>query len=190
MLLRLPHLVSTAHLVTALLILGGLVLLAARSGGADQFGHPPRRIAGLARAGLVVLLVQLALGGYVRHSGAGLACPDLPLCSGDWLPGHWLGFVHWTHRWLGVILLGFFVHLAIAARRTPVASGAAIAAALAILQVTLGAAAVLSGLDPAVRALHAAVGYALWAALVWLSVRAGTLTGAPAARSMGVAHAS
>jgi heme A synthase len=168
-LLRLPHLISTAHLVNALLILGGLILLVSRPADA-----PAAKIARLARAGLAVLLVQLAIGGYVRHTGAGLACPDFPLCSGDILPGHWLAVVHWVHRWLGVLLLGFFVHLALAGRRSGLGGATALVAALAVLQVALGISAVLLRLDPAVRAIHAAVGYALWAALVWVSVRAGT----------------
>lgn len=188
-LLRLPHLISTAHLVTALLILGGLVMLAT-GGWAAAMGTPTPRIQRLTRAGLAVLLLQLALGGYVRHSGAGLACPDFPLCSGDWLPGHWLGVVHWTHRWLGVILLGLFAHLAIVSRRTPLAGATATMAMLAVLQVTLGVAAVLLRLDPSVRAIHAAVGYALWATLVWISVRAGTLAGPSGARAVRVLHAS
>jgi len=120
-----------------------------------------------------VLLLQLALGGYVRHTGAGLACPDFPLCSGDLLPGHWLAAVHWAHRWLGIALLGLFIHLAIASRGTRLAGAAAGTAALAVLQVTLGIAAVLLRLDPSIRAIHAAAGYVLWGALVWISVRAG-----------------
>ena len=44
---------------------------------------------------------------------------------------------------------------------------------LAVAQVALGILTVLVRLDPPVRAAHAAVGYALWGALVWLSVRAG-----------------
>ena len=44
---------------------------------------------------------------------------------------------------------------------------------LAVAQVALGVLTVFWRLDPAVRAAHAAVGYALWGALVWLSVRAG-----------------
>ncbi len=189
-LLRLPHLISTAHLVTALLILGGLVVLASRSSGRDALGASALKMGRLTRAGLAALLLQLALGGYVRHSGAGLACPDFPLCSGDWLPGHWLAVVHWAHRWLGVILLGLFVHMAIVSRRTPLASATAIAAALAVLQVTLGIAAVLLRLDPSIRAMHAAVGYSLWAVLVWIGVRAGTLGEPTGSRAVGVAHAS
>jgi heme a synthase len=170
-LLKLPHLISTAHLVNALLILGGLVLLVSR---ADTAAARTPKIARLARAGVAALLVQLALGGYVRHAGAGLACPDFPLCSGELLPGHWLAVVHWVHRWLGVALLGFFIQLAAASRRTPLGGATALAAALATLQVALGIAAVLLRLTPPIRATHAAVGYALWGTLVWISVRAGS----------------
>ena len=189
-LLRLPHLISTLHLVTALMILGGLLVVASRTGRADGGDGIPRQIPRLARAGLAVLLCQLALGGYVRHAGAGLACPDFPLCSGDVLPGHWLAAVHWVHRWLGVTLLGFFVHLAIAARRTRLAGGAAVLATLAGLQIALGVAVVLLRLDPPIRAIHASVGYLLWGTLVWLSIRAGcwehALTDAPTPRPGGI----
>ena len=182
-LLKLPHLISTAHLVNALLILAGLIALARGL----QAVAPPHARAGdnrlrrLARAGLIVLLVQLALGGYVRHSGSGLACPDFPLCSGDLLPTQWLPGVHWVHRWLGVLLLGLFIHLAVAGRT----AATRLVAALAVLQVALGIAAVLLQLTPVVRAAHAAVGYSIWAVLVWVSVEAGCWRGsvAPAARS-------
>jgi heme A synthase len=166
-LLKLPDLISTAHLINALLILAALIILGlGLRGGAAAPSERPRR---LARVGLIVLLAQLALGGYVRHSGAGLACPDFPLCSGDVFPVGWLPSVHWTHRWLGVLLLGLFVHLAITARTT----AARLAAALAVLQVSLGIATVLLQLTPMIRAAHAAVGYSLWAVLVWVSVEAG-----------------
>src|SRR5258708_6522853 len=132
----------------------------------------PGRLKRLALAGLAALLLQLALGGYVRHAGAGLACPDFPLCSGSLLPHHWESALHWIHRWLGVALLGLFVHLALAARRTALARPAALAAGLAVLQVTLGVAAVLGGLAVSIRAAHAVVAYGPLGVLVWLSVRA------------------
>jgi heme A synthase len=50
---------------------------------------------------------------------------------------------------------------------------AAAAAALALVQVGLGIAAVLSGLAVPLRATHAVVAYLLWATLVWISVRTG-----------------
>lgn len=176
-LLKLPHLISTAHLVNALLILAGLIVLARGLQAAAPTRAHPDRLRRLARVGLIVLLAQLALGGYVRHSGAGLACPDFPLCSGDLLPTQWLAGVHWVHRWLGVLLLGLFIHLAVAGRT----AATRLVAGLAVLQVALGIAAVLLQLTPVVRAAHAAVGYSIWAALVWVSVEAGCWRGLLAA---------
>jgi heme A synthase len=183
-LFKLPDLVSTAHLVNALLILGGLVLLAE-----GQRAHPavPAKVRRLAMVGLWVLLAQLALGGYVRHAGAGLACPDFPLCSGSLLPHHWESTMHWLHRWLGVALLGLFVHVAMAARRTALAGPAVLLLGLALLQVSLGIAAVLGGLAVPVRAAHAVIAYALWATLVWLSVHAGCWSAVARAAEAAVA---
>jgi heme A synthase len=172
-LLKLPDLISTAHLVNALLIFGGLLVLAGSERGPAT---PSPKISRLARAGLGVLLVQLALGGYVRHSGAGLACPDFPLCSGAVLPGHWLAVAHWTHRWLGVLLLGLFIHLGMAGRGTPLARATSAAALLAVVQVGLGIATVLLRLEPPIRAAHAAIGYALWGAVVWTAARSGAMS--------------
>jgi heme A synthase len=189
-LLKLPHLISTAHLVNALLILAGLIVLARGLGrpGTASPGAGSGRVRRLARVGLIVLLVQLALGGYVRHSGAGLACPDFPLCSGDVLPGQWLAGMHWVHRWLGVLLLGLFVHLAMAGGT----AATRLVGALSVLQVALGIATVLLQLTPVVRAAHAAVGYALWAVLVWASVEAGCWRRsiAPAPRSSAIGEAA
>jgi heme A synthase len=182
-LLGLSPVVSTVHLLVALSVLAGLMTLCATpdppgfawrgaaEGEPSNFAEP--QLARFATAGLAVLLIQLALGGYVRHSGAGLACPDFPLCSGDVFPGHWLGWVHWLHRWLGVVLLGFLLHLARVSRRTALAGVGAAVAGLAVAQVTLGILAVLLRLPITVRASHAVVGYALWALLVWIAVRAG-----------------
>jgi heme A synthase len=183
-LLRLPHLVSTAHLVNALLILGGLLLLIRQASPAStSLGPVPAPLVRLARAGMAVLLLQLAVGGYVRHTGAGLACPDFPLCSGDVLPGHWLAVAHWLHRWLGVALLGLFVQVGFRGRGTRLAGLTGTMAALAGLQVGLGIATVLLRLSPPVRAAHAVVGYLLWAVLVWVAIQAidrGVMERAPA----------
>jgi heme a synthase len=183
--------ISTVHLVTALAILAGLLTIAASEPTALA-GRDPK-LARLAGVGLLVLLVQLALGGYVRHTGAGLACPDFPLCSGDLFPAGGPPLVHWIHRWLGVALLGLFIHLAVASRRTALAGVGAAVGALAVIQVALGIAAVLLRLPVPVRAAHAAGGYALWGLLVWTAVRAGTGRAAlmaPAGRAPGGAHAA
>ena len=187
-LLRLPHLISTAHLVNALLIFAGLLALCrklrdvdapARGRGHRDTDAAHAKAVRLAAAAVGALLAQLALGGYVRHSGAGLACPDFPLCSGDVFPDRWLAVVHWVHRWLGVLLLAHFVHLAAAGRRAGAGRGPVLALALAAVQVALGITTVLLQLSPPIRAAHAAVGYALWGVVVWTAL--GILGGGRAA---------
>ena len=37
-------------------------------------------------AGLIVVVAQVALGGWTTSNYAALACPDLPTCQGQWLP--------------------------------------------------------------------------------------------------------
>jgi heme A synthase len=93
--------------------------------------------------------------------------------------------VHWVHRWLGIALLGLFAHLALAGRGARLSGPTALTAALAVLQVSLGIATVLLRLDPPIRAAHAAVGYALWGALVWTAARAGCWREALAAPRRG-----
>ena len=44
------------------------------------------RTISLVLAGLTLVLV--ALGGFVRATNAGLACPDWPLCFGRVIPSH------------------------------------------------------------------------------------------------------
>jgi len=183
-LLGLSALVSTIHLAVALSILAGLIAICAAPapGRPPAPGSVPAKLARLAVSGVAALAVQVVLGGYVRHAGAGLACPQFPLCDGGFLPAHWLGIVHWGHRWLGVALLGLFVHLSAEARGTALGRVGVAAALAAVAQVALGIATVLLGLDPMARAAHAALGYALWALAVWIALRATAgAQGAPAA---------
>lgn len=44
------------------------------------------RLASWACAGLVMLFVQIGLGGWTSANYAGLACPDFPTCQGQWWP--------------------------------------------------------------------------------------------------------
>lgn len=45
-----------------------------------------RSLRGLVAAALIVLVVQIALGGWTSSNYAALACPDLPTCQGAWWP--------------------------------------------------------------------------------------------------------
>ena len=77
--------VVTAHLLGGFATLSLLWLLALRLGVGARWSAPAglRR---LAAVGLVVLVAQIALGGWVSSNYAALACPDFPTCHGEWLP--------------------------------------------------------------------------------------------------------
>jgi cytochrome c oxidase assembly protein subunit 15 len=46
----------------------------------------------------VLLAVQIALGGWVSANYAVMACPDFPLCHGQWVPAH-MDFEHAYTLW-------------------------------------------------------------------------------------------
>ncbi len=109
----LPDAVSTSHLGLAFLFLGlatVLYLVSAESWDA-RVGPSPGQALSLRRASLVgtgLAFVQSLLGAAVRHTDAGMACPDVPLCLGRWIPPLENGLValHFSHRLTGIVLLG------------------------------------------------------------------------------------
>lgn len=116
------------------------------------------------------------LGSWVRINGAGLTCPDWPLCHGALVPTLQGGVVlEWSHRLvafvesfvvLGAIVTGF-------RERTRVAGVAPALIALGIvfaIQVSLGGATVLLANSPFSVMLHWAMGMALLAILTALAV--------------------
>lgn len=67
---------------------------------------------------LVILFLQIVLGGMVAGSHAGLACPDFPTCLGSWWPllkGN-VG-LHYTHRLGAYLVLVLITVLAFGARK-------------------------------------------------------------------------
>lgn len=165
--LELPPAVVTLHLATALALLAALLLTALRAtASAPQVPAPRVRRAAL--AALAIGVVALLLGGATASLGAGAACQGFPLCSGRlWPSGAASGLpqIHWLHRLAGYALLLHLAGVAARIRRPP----AWTALGLALAQVVVAAVMVLGALPPEWRALHAAVGTALWASLVWLA---------------------
>ena len=96
--------VVTAHLLGGFATLALLWLLALRLGAGSQALRPAPRPCGLdePNAGplparwhsldqltawaLAVVVLQVALGGWVTSNYAALACPDFPTCHGQWAP--------------------------------------------------------------------------------------------------------
>ncbi len=96
--------VVTAHLLGGLAMLSLLLycaLLAHKKSGVP-YRRRPSIAPVLVQLGIVLLLAQITLGGWVSTNYAALACPDFPKCKGQWLPetDFKQGFVVW--REIGV----------------------------------------------------------------------------------------
>ena len=102
--LLLKPLIVMGHLLGGLTTLGllfWLLLEDLRSSVGNR--QLTRQIAWSAAIALLVLVCQIALGGWVSSNYAALACPDVPTCMGQWWPEQAdfaEGFVMW--RGLGV----------------------------------------------------------------------------------------
>jgi cytochrome c oxidase assembly protein subunit 15 len=181
----LPPLVSTSHLGTAMLFFALVSALAVTTSRGWTAVPPRRPVAGslplprLAALTTLVVYAQILLGAAMRHTGAGLACPDFPLCNGAFLPPLTSAALalHLSHR-VGAVVVAVLV-LLVAERawaRHPDLSElrrpALAAVALVGLQVLLGALSVLSRLSVGMTTAHVAGGALLLCSLVVLTLRA------------------
>jgi len=196
--LLLKPMVVTAHLLGGMATLSLLLWLWLRE--RDQFGH-----AYYARAdhlhrgalfGLVLVVVQIALGGWVSTNYAALACTDFPLCqgvwvpemdfehsftlhrelgetaSGDFLPMQALTAIHWVHRLMALVVFVYLAWLVASLFRTPGYRGVGVlVGALLLIQVSLGISNVLFSLPIAVAVAHNAGAALLLGSLVLLNYR-------------------
>jgi heme a synthase len=171
-LLRLPTSVSVAHACLAQIVFGIVVAAAVTTSrpfldAARQAEPVPAGIARLAATATAATYAQVVLGALMRHTGAGLAIPDVPLAFGRVVPPL-LSFeidVHFAHRVVALVVAGLVVALAIRCaplRRHPaIALPARLATTLVLLQILLGGAAVLTRLAIVPSTLHVVTGAAL-----------------------------
>ena len=175
----LKPLIVTSHLLGGMTTLALLVLLWLRrrpTAPAPAVSGPLRLLAG---AALTVVVVQIALGGWVSSNYAAAICADFPTCQGSWwpamdvhhaftldrelgatasgalLPAAALTAIHWAHRlFAGVVLLvvGSF-GLKLLGQRRLSGHGLVLLAALAI-QISLGIANVLLQLPLPLAVAH------------------------------------
>jgi cytochrome c oxidase assembly protein subunit 15 len=161
--LELPVQLTVVHFMTGLTVF----LLVCYMAAFDGMEKPPRfsvrGYAGLFFAAVLLLYCQSSLGAYVRHAGAGLACPDFPTCLGSWLPGNLGGqvLIQLSHRLLALLIVGTIGALTAAAfldeRLRRHRTAAASLLGLGIIQIGAGAGVVQSGLNFAATALHLTV---------------------------------
>jgi heme A synthase len=116
---RLPDAISTSHLSMALVFLALATVLAAATSPRREARPPlsPRVrdiLRGWGLSAAVLVFLQSVVGGVVRHTDAGMACPDFPTCIGEWVPpmaSHMVA-IHFTHRVLGLVATLVIVALA------------------------------------------------------------------------------
>ena len=129
-------------------------------------------VRGAATLATAVVFLQLLAGAVMRHTGAGLAIPDFPLALGRVVPplDELPVVVHFIHRVGAVAVLAAVAYLARRAFRSRDARlfrPAALLIALVAVQVTLGAATVLTEKAVAPTTAHVATGAAVLG-LSWL----------------------
>lgn len=78
--------VVTGHLLGGFATLSLLFLLTLRLSGVLPALTVPKRLQYWATAGLLLVIGQIALGGWVSSNYAAVACIDFPTCHGEWLP--------------------------------------------------------------------------------------------------------
>lgn len=188
--------VVSAHLIGGMTTLALLTWLAHRRYGSvpSIYGANFNSLRPWARLGLVVIALQIFLGGWTSSNYAALACTDFPTCRGSFLPpmdfanafhmirelgqtadGQQLSLaaltaIHWTHR-LGALItflyLGWLAHKVMRARGLGHLGG--VMMLLLVLQVSLGISNVLFSLPLPVAVAHNGVAALLLISLVVLN---------------------
>lgn len=178
--LLLKPVIVTLHLLGGLATLALLVLLALRQQAPPSIATATAaRLRPWAVLALLVVIVQIALGGWVSTNYAALACVDFPTCHSEWLPqmdfrhgfqlvrelgmtaaGTHLSYdaitaIHWTHRLGALVTLLYVGAFALALLRGPgLFRYGVVLLCVLLAQVTLGVANVLGGLPLLVAAGH------------------------------------
>lgn len=190
--------------IVSLHLLGGMATLALLSWLAlrawpQANGRPPAHARGLHYAailGLLILVAQIALGGWVSTNYAALACIDFPTCHGTWAPdmdfhhgfqlvrelgmtaaGTHLAYealtaIHWTHRVGALVTFIYLGALGLAVLRTPGIRGTGAVLLIALCgQIALGVTNIVAGLPLPIAVAHNAVAALLLVLLVVLNFR-------------------
>jgi heme a synthase len=165
------HLRLAVHLVTALVILGGVVWTAldlealAQNTRARPAGMPP-----LGWAALALLFVQMIWGAFTAGLDAGYAFSSWPLMGERLFPeGGWQAAWGWArnlvdnpiavqfvHRWLAFVAAAALIALAWRARRVAGRGWGEMLVVLVLLQIALGISTLLTGVAIGVAVAHQA----------------------------------
>jgi heme a synthase len=187
--------IVTAHLMGGMSTLAILTWITHRHWGAISANYlTSKNMRLLVRGALVILLLQIFLGGWTSTNYAALACTDFPTCHGAWVPRmdfgnafHWvreLGVdaagkplelsafvaIQWTHRVGALVTFTFLGVLGLRLLRQPQLSRlASIMLLLLLVQVSLGIANLVLHLPLVLAVAHNMVAALLLIAVVVLN---------------------
>ena len=197
---KLMPLIVTIHLLLGVALLCALGWVAEGMRPRPIAGAHAARLRGHALLALAVVLLQIALGGWVSTNYAVLACQDFPLCNGSllpsldfargfdltrplglnddgsFLPAESLVAIHWAHRAFALVVLGVVGALALRMLGAGATTAALRRLALGIgvvllLQIATGVSTVVFAWPLAVAVLHNGGAAALALLLTLLNTR-------------------
>ncbi len=165
----------TAHLASAMALVGLLVWILARSlYPARLSGAGSQRFTLVAALGAGAVYALLLFGSQVTATSQWIVFPDWPLMNGSLFPALTdQNSAHVLHRWIAVIVGLIVAAVFVAAwrhqpRTRPIVRLAAVAAVLFPIQAVVGGLQILTGLSGWTQTLHLALGAVIWALLVAL----------------------
>ncbi len=177
--LEVPPETGLVHTGAAMMIVGLLALLLARSAPfarrlafsafASLLDSRLPALIAVTTAGSYLLLLT---GSYVTRTGASLACLDFPACGAAELATQRLVDIHMLHRLTAFTIAGLTIAVVVWMLRRSNDQGlrrfAIVLGVLLVLQFGLGIANVFFLLPMGSRVLHITVGASFWSALVFL----------------------
>lgn len=125
----------------------------------------------------VEIFFLVALGGSVRVMNAGLACPDWPLCFGDYIPDYhpqvYMEFIHRVLAGLVSIATAFLTYWLMFRTKAPLFLKRAMVAAsvLVLVQALFGGLTVLHKLEAWVVTTHLGLGTGFFAFVLFIYLR-------------------
>jgi cytochrome c oxidase assembly protein subunit 15 len=192
----LPTAVSTAHagLAEIFFCITIAIALFTSPGWRDRANRvDDQTLRRAATATTALILTQILVGATMRHSGAGLAIPDFPLMFGGLLPDRWNAAIaiHFAHRMGALIVASAVVATSLHvsrrhSHRRELQRPARLLIGLVAIQITLGAATVLTGLEVWTNSAHVVCGALVLGTSLVLTLRAWHVrfSGAPSDRSV------